>query len=158
MTIPDGAANTARDPVSRSRAATWVALAVVALVLNAGWEWVQLPLYGGPSEGRPHHQLPLRILGRAAVVDAVLTVAVTALALQARNRRSWLFWLVLVGGLTVLSFSIELRAQLTDRWSYSELMPQLWIIGLSPLVQLPLLGVVSNVIVRPWRMSPRTGG
>ena len=149
--------DTAGEPVSRSRAARWVALAVVALVLNAGWEWAQLPLYGGPSEG-PHHQLPLWILGRAAVVDAVLTVAVTALALLTRQRRSWLFWVVLLGGLTILSFSIELRAQLTDRWSYSELMPQLWIIGLSPLVQLPLLGVLSNAIVRPWRINARTSG
>ena len=91
-----GGPDTVGEPVSRGRAARWVALAVVALVLNAGWEWVQLPL--------------------------------------------------------------ELRAQLTDRWSYSELMPQVWIIGLSPLVQLPLLGVVSNAIVRPWRMSPTTGG
>ncbi len=106
------------EPVPRSRAARWVTLTVVALVLNAGWEWMQLPLYSC-------HQLPLWILGRAAVVDAVLTVAVTALVLLARQRGSWLFWVVLVGGLTILSFSIELRAQLTDRWSYSELMPQL---------------------------------
>lgn len=126
---------------------TWSALVGVAFALHLGWEYAQSPLYGehdGPS-------LPWSIFFRAAVVDALIIAAVTAAALLVRSRWRSGFWVVLVAALTAIAAGIELHARFTGRWSYGAAMPM---VGLTPLAQLPLLGAVVNVVVRPWRTAP----
>jgi hypothetical protein len=107
----------------------------VALAANGAWELTQRPLYAvDPSV--------LRCLS-AAVVDAAYTVgAVLGAALVAR-RRPRAFLPVVVAALAVAAAGIESWARNTDRWAYADAMPTVAGLGLSPLVQLPLLGAPS---------------
>lgn len=119
----------------------WLALLIVAFVLNVGWELAQAPLYGGRA--------PTGIYLRAAVNDALLIAVAVAAGVLAARRRPATFWPVLVGALAATAIFIEARALATGRWSYAEAMPTVATIGLSPLVQLPLLGAVAVLAV--WR-------
>lgn len=119
----------------------WVLLLGLAFALNVVWELAQAPLYAG----RP----PTWVYARAAVTDAALIGLAAGAGLFVSRRLRHGFWAVLVLGLAASAVFIELRALGTDRWSYSESMPTVGPVGLSPLVQLPLLGVASVAIA--WR-------
>ncbi len=109
------------------------------------WEYVQLPLYeGGPG-------LPTSIMLRATTIDAVLIVAVAAFSLLAQRRSQLSPWLLLIVGLLATAAFIEVRAALTERWSYTEAMPTIGVIGVSPLLQLPLTGALAVAVAQPWR-------
>lgn len=126
----------------------WSALAALAFVLNLGWEYAQSPLYGSHGSG---HDLPTWIYLRATTFDAVVIGVVTGVSLLVRTRWRAGFWVVMIVALTAIAVAVELQALLTGRWSYGPAMPTIGLVGLSPLVQLPLLGVISNLVVRPWR-------
>ncbi len=122
----------------------WLALVAVAFACNAAWELAQAPLYGG----RP----PTAIYFRAALNDALMIAVATAAGLLAARRWSPAFWPVLLVGLAATAIFIEVRALATGRWSYAEAMPTVATIGLSPLVQLPLLGAIA--VLMAWRGRP----
>lgn len=129
---------------------SWLLLIAVAFGLNLVWEYAQLPLYAGGTE------LPTSIMLRATTTDAVLILIAAAVALPARRRSMRAPWLVLVGTLLATAAFIEVRAALTDRWSYTEVMPTIGVVGLSPLLQLPLTGSVAVAVARPWRRARRS--
>ena len=125
----------------------WAVLIGTALIVNAAWELAQRPLYVGHTE-------IARCL-QAAVVDAGYITASAALALWvARGRRGAGFWLALTGSLAAAAAGVEAWAMSTDRWAYADAMPTIAGLGLSPLVQLPLLGALSAAVA--WRLRPRT--
>lgn len=107
----------------------------VALVANGAWELTQRPLYAvDPSV--------LRCLS-AAVADAAYTVAAVVGAALVAQRHPRAFLPVVVAALAVAAAGIESWARNTDRWTYADAMPTVAGLGLSPLVQLPLLGALS---------------
>jgi hypothetical protein len=107
----------------------------VALVTNAAWELTQRPLYAvDPSV--------LRCLS-AAVVDAAYTVGAVFGAALVAQRDPRAFLPVVAAALAVAAAGIESWALATDRWTYADAMPTVAGLGLSPLVQLPLLGALS---------------
>ena len=60
------------------------------------------------------------------------------------NKKKRIFWFLL---LTIMySILLEVRALLTGRWVYAEIMPTIFGIGVSPLVQLAITGLVSLMI------------
>ncbi len=131
------------------RLLVWTRLAGIAFGLNLVWEFAQVPLYAG----RP----PWPVCAAAAVNDAVIILVAIAVLLRLRRRPDAAFWMGLAGVLAVVAFGIELRAMLTDRWSYSAAMPMVGPVGLSPLLQLPVLGVVTAALCRPWAPRDRAG-
>jgi hypothetical protein len=133
-------------------ARAWVVLVLVAFALNVVWEFAQAPLYEGGEE------LAESIYLQASANDAALIAAAVIVALVARRRSTAAFWIVLVVALAATAAFIEVRAILTDRWSYSELMPTVGIIGLSPQLQLPLLGALTAALTRPWAAGGRARG
>lgn len=138
------------------QAVTLLMVAGIAFVLNWIWENTQLPLYGGhPHTG--HETLPRFILLRATVTDAVLITGVMLLALVVRRWLSTAFWLVLLATLAVIAAGIEIRAITAGRWSYSDAMPTIGVVGLSPLLQLPVTAAVTALLVRPWRSIRASG-
>ncbi len=52
--------------------------------------------------------------------------------------------------------AVEREALAMGRWSYAEAMPTLGGIGLTPLVQLPLLGALGVLIARRTATAART--
>jgi len=139
-----GCAVASGPPITSRRFAAparWLALLTVGFALNVGWELAQAPLYGG----RP----PTAIYVGAAINDALLIAVAVAAGMLASRRWTPAFWPVLVIGLGATALFIEARALASDRWSYAEAMPTVGAIGLSPLVQLPLLGALAVLAV--WR-------
>lgn len=120
----------------------------VALVTNAGWELGQRPLYATDVS-------VVRCLSAAIVDTAVAAVAAAAVA-TTRHPRAFLPAVIAL--LVVAAVGIETWALATDRWLYAEGMPRALGLGLSPLVQLPLLGAVSAWAARrlDGHRSPRT--
>lgn len=110
-------------------------LAVAAFGLNAAWEVGHWPLYECAWS-------PLVIV-QAAAVDAAITVGTAEAAARARGRPEAGFWPVLVTGLGGAALAIEVWALRRGRRMYARKMPRLAGVGLTPLAQLPLLGVVA---------------
>lgn len=123
-------------PVSRARPSRWwLALAVTAFITNLVWENAHGVLYA--------HAIPGWRYLLASGGDVLLTATGIALAwpLRRRSRRTWLIGTAVV--LTLLASMVELHALATMRWTYTEAMPTVLSMGLSPLLQLPVTGLAS---------------
>jgi peptidoglycan/LPS O-acetylase OafA/YrhL len=138
-----GAAADVSETVADSRRSVrpWLVLAGVALLLNAGWELAQRPLYAGEQ--------PVWHCLRAALVDAACILAAAGAA--AAIERRWgpgVGWCALVGGLAAVALAVELWALETQRWAYDAAMPTIGGVGLCPLLQLPALGTLAVLAAR----------
>ncbi|MDQ4131172.1 MAG: hypothetical protein M3133_09340 [Actinomycetota bacterium] len=131
--------------MSWGRPRKWMALAAVAFGVNLLWELAQSPLYAGAAD------LPMRVYLRAGAVDALLVTGAAAVATLLGRRSRVAFWMVFVGTLLASAVFIEVRAVTGGRWSYSALMPTIGVVGISPLVQLPLTGALSMALVSRLR-------
>lgn len=85
-----------------------------------------------------------RTLLRASLGDALLTVAVAVPAARAGRRSP----AVLAAGLAGGALGIERHALARGRWAYRPTMPTVGGVGLVPLVQLPLLGLIAAALAR----------
>lgn len=112
-----------------------VIIFLVAFILNFIWEYLHSFLYDNYKGGL----INIPILLRASVFDALFIVVIYFLFLNVGflNKN---FWLVPIISLTV-AIIIEIFALQTGRWAYKEIMPVIPVIniGLSPVVQLPIL-------------------
>ncbi len=126
----------------------WSCLAAVAFGLNAAWELLQLPLYAGDPG--------VLVCLLAALDDALIIVVVVVAATVIGRRWPGAFWPLLVGALAATAAVIEVRAITGGRWAYSDAMPTLGPLGLSPLVQLPMLGTLATLAAR--RVGARRSG
>jgi hypothetical protein len=112
---------------------------VLALLLNAVWENIHSVLYsnymGGP--------ITETILLRASLFDALLIALICAPFLYVHTLKDR-DWLILIFG-TLIGILNEWYGLSTGRWAYNSMMPILPLIkvGLSPTLQLGLLGYVS---------------
>jgi len=120
-----------------------VVIFITAFFLNLIWENLHVFLYanyqgGGISE---------LILLRATLFDAIF---ITVICLpfvfwpKIKNPKLWIFILGII-----LAIGIEKFALATSRWEYNALMPIIPIlnIGLTPAIQLGLLGLISFRLV-----------
>jgi hypothetical protein len=118
-----------------------IGIFVGALILNAIWELVQMPLYVVDVSGWDCWILCLK----ASVWDAIIITGVYFLIdTPNRTTRYTLSGLLLI----LVAIFIEHRALVEGKWAYGESMPTLWGIGLSPLIQLPLLAIVTYELIR----------
>ena len=121
-------------------------LFVIAFVLNAIWEHAHSLLYESYQNG---HITEL-ILFRATLADAVMITAIVApfIYLPSLQKHCWLIFVI---G-SILAIGIELYALSTGRWVYNEYMPLIPLfpplvsVGLTPIIQLGLLGYISYSI------------
>ena len=86
------------------------------------------------------------ILLRAALFDAAVIALFSYpfLHLQVLKRRRWMMYLTLI----IFAIVLEKWALMTGRWAYTSAMPIIPIlnIGLTPAVQLGMLGYFSNKV------------
>ena len=123
----------------------FICVAVISFLLHAVWEMVQMPAYK-EMVGRPVLQTAVRCTP-ATLGDVVITFWIYAIgALGARDLRwgvqpRWNVYLVaaLLGAMHAVW--IEKAAIASGRWSYTETMPTLPLlgVGLWPFLQLVLL-------------------
>ncbi len=117
---------------------------VFSFFLNFIWENLHSYLYANYMAGK----ITEFILSRASLADAVI-ITILALPFVFFKEMSAKSWLIIVFGIFV-SIIIELYALKTGRWEYNEYMPMvpLLAVGLTPTIQLGLLGYISYRLVK----------
>lgn len=116
-------------------APTRTRLAATAFALNTVWEVAHWPLY--------ECRRSAAVIARAAAVDAAITIGVTEDASVATPGSETGFWPALVTGLGGAALAIEVWALRGGNRLYARRMPRLAGVGVTPLAQLPLLGVAA---------------
>ena len=148
---------------SRSLWSYWAALAVSAFVLNWIWEMVQMAAYAEMA-GRPW----LDTVGTctlAALGDVAITLGVYSGGALAMRDLGWAAtgrWPVFAAAAllgAVCAFVFERIALAAGRWSYTDRMPIVPVlgVGLWPLLQLTLLVPLAFWLASRWR-GGRTRG
>lgn len=143
----------------------WAALALFAFLLNFVWEILQAPFYRGMVDGA--HWAAVRTCTLATAGDvAILLVAYGLVAAAARDR----WWLgdptparvagFLAAGVIITIVLEALNVYGLGRWAYSPLMPVVFGIGLTPVLQWLVLPPVTLWLARrhlggaPGRRAP----
>ena len=128
--------------VEHPRVKRIAALFSIAFVLNLAWENAHAFLYSAYQGGA----ITELVLLRATLADAIM---ITAIALPfvffpLIKKYSWLIVVIA----TSVAVCIEWYALATNRWSYNQYMPIIpgLLVGLTPTVQLGLLGYLSYLI------------
>lgn len=99
----------------------------------------------------------MRLLLRAAAVDASLAVVAAALASGVSENRRRAFWRVLVATTEATAIGIELSATRREPWRYAPSMPTIGRLGVVPLVQVPLLSAAATYLERSSRTYRGSG-
>jgi hypothetical protein len=123
----------------------------IAFILNAVWEFLHYRLYFDLSGISKYPHLLL-----ATFTDAIIiTIIFLIISLKNKNIK-WInkpkkldYLLIILFGLIVAIF-IEIRALKIERWAYKEIMPTIFGVGLSPLMQLAVTGVLSLILVKHY--------
>lgn len=125
-------------------------VAVCAFLLNFLWEYAHLPLYKDYEALGSGIQL---VVWASAgdmlyVLFAVLFVALLKRKLLwTKDAKTPEYILLAVYGFCIALF-VELKALALHRWAYTAMMPTLFGVGLSPLVQMTLLLPLSAYIAQ----------
>jgi hypothetical protein len=136
----------------------WIAIILVTFAFNFVWEMVQHNLFL-PMQSMPFWRATAWC-ARATAGDIVITtIAFSAAAMSGglhwpliRRRLSPALIFLAVGILITIGY--EIYAVSTGRWTYARQMPQLFGIGLSPLLQwivVPLLEIAAFKVI--WRRA-----
>jgi hypothetical protein len=116
---------------------------LLAFILNIFWENIHSFLYISYKGG----QITQFILIRASLFDAVLItlILIPFLYLSKLKGRMWLIFII---G-TIIAIFNEWYGLSTNRWLYNSYMPIVPIIkvGLTPTLQLGILGYISYIIL-----------
>ncbi len=123
------------------RIQTLAAIFIVAFLLNLIWEKLQMPLYAVNISAWDCWLLCIH----ASMWDAIIiTGAYYLIDTPSRTHRYALSSILLF----CIAIFIEQRALTEGRWAYTHLMPTVFGIGISPLIQLPLLAIATYETVR----------
>jgi len=129
---------------------------LLALVLNFAWENLQFPLYNSVLSFKSIFGFSFNSLFSialyASLIDAFWITAVYLLiAIIDKNIR----WELNKVNLILFSITLILIAMIMERfglssgrWSYSSLVPIIFGIGLSPLIQLAVTGLIGLLVSR----------
>lgn len=124
-------------------------------VFNGAWEFLHSPLYTDHSRG-VYHVLWTR--AHCTVGDVMILLFsfwITSLVIRDRNwmrrERNVPAGLMVLFGVTYTIFSEWHNVYVRESWAYAEIMPELFGMGLSPIVQwLVLPPLVILVIRKGW--------
>ena len=122
-------------------------LGVLVLLLNVVWEFSHFRLYVDLT-GIPKTQHLLI----ASFTDLILISLIFAINSLNHKSMRWIekpkfadyFFIVILGAL--ISSVIEIYSVGKGRWAYTELMPTIFGIGVSPLIQLFVTGILGLLI------------
>ena len=124
-------------------------------LINLLWEVAHSALYDwnkAPLQNSVYYYIP-RIL-YSTLGDAVVIALLFGFLVILNNGMAWIhmpqareYAVFVVAGI-FFAVLIELRAMAENRWSYSQYMPVVLGIGLTPLIQLAVTGLVTLFVVR----------
>ena len=123
--------------------------------LNFLWEMTQIPLYLSRALGDYSDiRRAIKIRWRVSIFDAITILVAYSLVSIILQDMYWVYswnigWIIFVGGLLVWQISVEYVSVYTlHRWAYASGMPQIFGIGLSPLLQMMILPVFAILLAR----------
>lgn len=126
-------------------------LFVLSFVLNLVWEILQVPLY----EGFHYSVGGFGVLIWASAGDAMYITLIAVLSFGGRiaalfKKDAWFILRIAFFAVMLLinSYRVELSGLSNGWWSYSEKMPILFGVGLSPLFELITTGLIGLVLVK----------
>jgi len=124
----------------------------LAFILNFLWEISHFPLYDDLT-GIPKY--PHLLI--ATLTDAIIITFIFMLISLLNKNTSWIrhpkisdYLLIIIPTLIIAS-AIELYSVSNGRWSYKEIMPTIFGIGLSPLIQLAVTGIITLRLIKIFR-------
>ena len=119
-------------------------LVLIILVLNLIWEFSHYRLYFDLTGIPSNLHLVL-----ASFVDVILIFIIILLIASIKKKLSWInnpskrdYVFFIIANL-VLAFIWELININLERWAYKEIMPTIFGVGLSPILQLPITAGLS---------------
>ena len=134
---------------------------VVIAVGNLAWEFLQLPLYTIWYEGSSQEIVfaVLHCTGGDLLITATVllgTLLITANGRWPHSRYAIVAAIAILGGIAYTIFSEWLNTEIRGSWAYTDLMPQLPLIGtgIAPLVQ----WIVVPLAAFWWAYRPFAGG
>lgn len=125
--------------------------ALIVLVLNSIWEFSHYNLYNDLSGIPP--TLHLITASFSDVFWVFLMLAIVSLIngsikwIKKPNKKDYFLFIVLGMIIATLIETINLNL---GRWTYKEIMPTILGIGLSPLLQLAITGILSLLILKKF--------
>ena len=127
---------------------------IISFLLNLFWEVSHSPLYDWkqpPLENTVDYYIP-KIL-KATISDAFYVTLIFLIVTLINRNINWInkptqknLLIIIILGL-VISISIEVKAKILNQWTYNDLMPQIFGIGLTPLIQLALTSLITLYII-----------
>ena len=127
---------------------------------NLLWEVAHSLLYDWnkfPLKNDIFYYIP-KIL-RAALADAVIICFIFLLICLFEKSFNWIhqpkkkeYLLILILGFITAVF-IEIRAKFLNLWDYNEYMPLVFSVGLTPLIQLSVTGIIALSITNRLRIA-----
>lgn len=134
---------------------------LLTFLLNFVWEsWHAVYFYVAPTSDSLAQVGSYRgfvaLITRVAVTDAIILLIILIGGAIIWRSKDWFLSLspakygYFVGIAMLWAAGIEYYALSIDRWDYSALMPTIFGIGLSPLVQLAVTGLIALHLVQSW--------
>ena len=126
----------------------FVLVFLIGFILNAVWELLHYGLYYDLLGIAKYPHLLLATFTDAVIIVGIfLIVSLVSRGVDwVRKPLVWNYLVVVLLGFCVAVF-IEVRALGTGRWAHKPLMPTLFGVGFSPLLQLATAGVLTLLIV-----------
>ena len=122
---------------------------LIALILNIIWEFSHHFLYVDLSGIPKYSHLII-----ASFADMVIILGIFAIVSLKNKNLNWIknpskfdYFMVVFLGLIIAIF-IEMINLNLGRWEYTLAMPTLFGIGISPLIQLALTGIISLIFIK----------
>ncbi len=137
----------------------FVVFATSVFLLNFFWEsWHAVYLYQGHA-GQSFFDFTIKdylaLITYVSVIDALMLAAVFLISAAIWRDLKWFAGLNLLKAagfiLLALAFAIFIEIKgvyIMRQWSYSDLMPVVFGLGLSPLLQLPITGLISLWLIK----------
>lgn len=121
---------------------------LIALILNIIWEFSHYFLYIDSSGISKYPHLLM-----ASLADMTIIFVVYGIISIKNKSLNWIknpimsdYLSVIFAGITIAFFIEKINLNM-ERWSYTDMMPTIYGIGISPLTQLALIGVLSLKII-----------
>lgn len=127
-----------------------ILLLILVFLLNLFWEVSHSLLY----DWNPTISSYIPVILRASFIDFIfitaifLTITLKNKSTNWINKTSKLDYLIIISAGIAIAIIIEVRALTEGRWSYNSLMPTIFEIGISPLIQLALTSLIAVWLAR----------
>ena len=128
---------------------------LIAFALNLVWEFAHSPLYDwNTAPLRPETGFYISRILLSTLGDGVLMILIFAFTSLINKTTQWIenpratdYLLISALGL-VLAVLIEIKAKVLNQWTYTNSMPTIAGIGISPLLQLALTGMLTAYLAK----------